>query len=143
LSKRVGEQVDDLRETVSDYAERATQRAQDSREALAQTTGAAIERARSTMQENIEYMLHERPLVLGALSLLAGVAIGAALPRTMIETDAMGAARQPLRAGGNRREAFRAAASQAGEKVMEAIAGGMSEAEKAREAAARSTSQHS
>ena len=97
MRERVGEQVDDLRETVSDYAERAAHRAQDTREALTRRTGAAIERARSSMQENIDYMLREQPLALGAVSLLAGIAIGAALPRTEIEADVAGLAREPLR----------------------------------------------
>ncbi len=110
MRERVGEQVDDLRETVSDYAERATHRAQDTREALTRRTGAAIERARSSMQENIDYMLREQPLALGAVSLLAGMAIGAALPRTEIEADVAGLAREPLREGASRREAFIAAA---------------------------------
>lgn len=106
---RVGEQVDDLRETVSDYAERAAHGAQEKREALTRRTGAAIERARSRMQDNIDYMLREQPLALGAVSLLAGIAIGAALPRTAIEADVAGLAREPLREGASRREAFPAA----------------------------------
>jgi len=110
MRERVGEQVDDLRETVSDYTERAAHRAQEKREALTRRTGAAIERARSGMQENIDYMLREQPLALGAVSLLAGIAIGAALPRTEIEADVAGLAREPLREGASRREAFIAAA---------------------------------
>ncbi len=97
LRERVGERVEDLRETVGDYAERAAHRAQEKREALTRRTGAAIERARSGMQENIDYMLREQPLALGAVSLLAGIAIGAALPRTVLETDAVGLVREPLR----------------------------------------------
>jgi ElaB/YqjD/DUF883 family membrane-anchored ribosome-binding protein len=111
MRERVGEQVDDLRETVSDYAERAAHSAQEKREDLTRRTGAAIERARSSMQENIDYMLREQPLALGAVSLLAGIAIGAALPRTEIEADVAGLAREPLREGASRREAFIAAAA--------------------------------
>jgi hypothetical protein len=105
MRERVGEQVEDLRDAVGDYAERATHRAQEQREALTRRTGAAIERARSGMQENIDYMLNEQPLALGAVSLLAGVAIGAALPRTVLETDVVGLARKPIRGGASRREA--------------------------------------
>ena len=97
MRERMGEQVDDLRESVSDYAERAAHRAQEKREALTRRTGAAIERARAGMQENIDYMLREQPLALGAVSLLAGMAIGAALPRTALEADAIGLAREPRR----------------------------------------------
>ena len=95
MRERVGEQVEDLREAVGDYAERAAHRAQEKREALTRRTGAAIERARAGVQENIDYMLREQPLALGAVSLLAGIAIGAALPRTEIEADAIGLARVP------------------------------------------------
>ena len=104
----MGERVDDLRESVGDYAERAAHRAQEKREALTRRTGAAIERARSGMQENIDYMLREQPLALGAVSLLAGIAIGAALPRTALEADAIGIAREPRREGAMRGQAFMA-----------------------------------
>ena len=95
LASDMREQVDDLRETVSDYAGRAAHRAQEKREALTRRTGAAIERARAGLQENVDYMLREQPLALGAVSLLAGMAIGAALPRTSLEADAIGLARAP------------------------------------------------
>ncbi len=139
LRQRVGEQVDDLRESVGDYAERATHRAQERREALTHRTGAAIERARSGLRENVDHMLREQPLALGALSLLAGIAIGAALPRTVIETRTVRVAREPLRGAPGRRETLRSAVGEVGEKVKEAIAGGVAEAEKLREAATRAT----
>ncbi len=140
LRQRVGERVEDLRESVGDYAERATHRAQESREAITHRTGEALERARSGLRENVDHMLREQPLALGALSLLAGVAIGAALPRTVIETRTVRVAREPLRGAPGRMETLRSAV---GEKVKEVVAGGVAEAEKLREAATRATTKAS
>ena len=137
LRQRVGEQVEDLRESVGDYAERATHRAQEKREALSHRTGEAFDRARSGLRENMDYMLREQPLALGALSLLAGVAIGAALPRTVIETRTVRVAREPLRGARGRMDTVRSAVGEVGEKVKEAIAGGVAEGDKLREAAMR------
>jgi hypothetical protein len=143
LRQRVGEQVEDLRESVGDYAERATHRAEEGREALTHRTGEAFEQARRGLRENVDYMLREQPLALGALSLLAGVAIGAALPRTVIETRTVRVAREPLRGAQGRRETLRSAVGDVGEKVKEAIAGGVAEADKLREAAMRATTKAS
>lgn len=140
MRERVGDQVDELREAAGGYAHRAARRAQEQGEALTERTGAAIDRVRSGVQENIDYMLHEQPLALGALSLLAGVLIGAALPRTMLETRTLGVTREPLR---GRMEAFRAAASDAGEKVKEAVSGAVSEAGKARDSVVQAASRTS
>ena len=143
LRQRVGEQVEDLRDSVGDYAERATHRAQEGREALTHRTGEVFEQARTGLRENVDYMLREQPLALGALSLLAGVAIGAALPRTVIETRTISVAREPLRGAQGRRETLRSAVGEVGEKVKEAIAGGVAEADKLREAAMRATTKAS
>jgi len=138
LRQRVGEQVEDLRESVGDYAERATHRAEEGREALTHRTGEAFEQARRGLRENVDYMLREQPLALGALSLLAG-----ALPRTVIETRTVRVAREPLRGAQGRRETLRSAVGDVGEKVKEAIAGGVAEADKLREAAMRATTKAS
>ena len=143
LRQRVGERVEDLRESVGDYAERATHRAQEGRETLTHRSGEVFEQARTGLRENVDYMLREQPLALGALSLLAGVAIGAALPRTVIETRTVRVAREPLRGAQGRRETLRSAVGEVGEKVKEAIAGGVAEAEKLREAATRATTKAS
>ena len=135
--------VEDLRESVGDYAERATHRAQERRETLTHRTGDAFEQARSGLRENIDHMLREQPLALGALSLLAGVAIGAALPRTVIETRTVRVAREPLRGAKGRMDTLRSAVGEVGEKVKEAIAGGAAEAEKLREATMRATTKAS
>ena len=136
MRERIGDQVEDLRDAAGGYAQRAARQAQESTEAITETAVAAFERARTGVQENIDYMLREQPLALGALSLLAGVAIGAALPRTVLETRTLNSAREPLR---GRMEAFKAAAGDVGERVKEAVSGAVSEVEKARESAARSS----
>ncbi len=142
MRERVGDQVDDLRETAGDYAGRVARRAQDAREAVAQRSGEVIERARSGLQENIDYMLHEQPLALGALSLLAGVAIGAALPRTGIETSATGAAAGRMIDAARRSaqgpiEALKSAAGEAGEKLKEAVVDGPLDAARQRDPSSR------
>lgn len=136
MRERIGDQVEDLRDAAGGYAQRAARQAQESTEAITETAGAAFERARTGVQENIDYMLREQPLALGALSLLAGVAIGAALPRTVLETRTLNSAREPLR---GRMEAFKSAAGDVGERVKEAVSGAVSEVEKSRESAARSS----
>ena len=143
LRQRVGERVEDLRESVGDYAERATHRAQEGREALTHRTGEVFEQARSGLRENVDHMLREQPLALGALSLLAGVAIGAALPRTVIEPRPVRVAREPLRGAQGRMDTLRSAVGEVGEKVKEVVAGGVAEAEKLREAATRATTKAS
>ena len=83
------------------------------------------------------------PLALGALSLLAGVAIGAALPRTVIETRTVRVAREPLRGARGGMETLKSAVGEVGEKVKEAMAGGVAEGEKLREAAMRAANKAS
>ena len=116
----------------------AAQQVQEGGEALMDTAGETFERARSTLQENIDYMVRERPLMLGAMGLIAGVAIGAALPRTMFERDAMRFARRPERA--ERRERFRAAVGEAGQAAREAFKGRMSEPAETRDAQTKTPS---
>ena len=134
----VSAQVEGLRGAVGDYAGRAAHQVQEGGEALMDTAGETFERVRSTLQENIDYMVRERPLMLGAMGLLAGVAIGAALPRTMFERDAMRFARRPERA--ERRERFRAAVGEAGQAAREAFKGRMSEAAETRDAQTKTPS---
>ena len=138
VSERVGAQVEGLRDTVGEFAGRAAQQVQEGGEALMDTAGETFERARSTLQENIDYMVRERPLMLGAMGLIAGVAIGAALPRTMFERDAMRFARRPERA--ERRERFRAAVGEAGQAAREAFKGRMSETAETRDAQTKTPS---
>lgn len=47
-------------------------------------------------REGYQHMLHERPLVLGAIGVALGAAIGAALPSTRREDELMGRARDDL-----------------------------------------------
>jgi len=111
VRERVGAKVEGLRERVGEFAERAAHHVQEDGGALMETAGETIEKARSTMQENFNHMLHEQPLMLGVMGMLAGVAIGAALPRTLFERDAMRLTREPLRTGAGRRDEMRSGAS--------------------------------
>jgi hypothetical protein len=148
MRERVEDQVDDLREAAGDYAGRAVRRTQETREAVTRRTGAMIENARTGMQENIDYMLHEQPLTVGALSLLAGIAIGAALPRTRLETGALGAAGNELadaawRGARGPMEAFKTAAGEVGETLQEAVAAGARDADTLRDLASRASTRSS
>lgn len=141
MRERVGAQVEGLRESVGEMAERATHQMQEGSDALMDTAGETFERARSSLQENFDYMMREQPLLLGALGLAAGIAIGAGLPKTLFERDAMRFVREP--SGVGRRGRLRAAVGEVAETAREALAGRKSEAEAAREAQARATSQTS
>ncbi len=141
VRERVGAQVEGLRGAVGEYAERATRQMQEGSEALMDTAGETFDRARSSLQENFDYMMREQPLMLGALGLLAGVAIGAALPRTMFERDAMRLARQSRRM--ERRERLRSAVGEVAETAREALKGRLGEAGEKREAQTKAPSQSS
>lgn len=84
-SARVGEAVDSSRETLADTAE---------------SVRAGVGRAAAATHEQIDYarermdrMLHEQPLLLGALGIAAGALIGALLPTTEAEDRWLGDAR--------------------------------------------------
>ena len=124
VTERVGAQVEGLRDTVGEYAERTAHQMQESSEALMETAGETFERARTTLQANFNHMLREQPLMLGAMGLLAGVAIGAALPRTLFERDAMRLVREPQRTSMGRRSG----ASETGPAGRESAKGGAAEA---------------
>jgi len=93
-------------------------------------------------------MLHEQPLTVGALSLLAGIAIGAALPRTRLETGALGAAGDELadaawRGARGPMEAFKTAAGEVGETLREAVVVGARDADTLRDLASRASTRSS
>ena len=74
------------------------------------------DRNRRAVQESIEDALEEQPLVLGALALAVGAAVGGALPRTRAEDEWLGAESDRLK------RAAREAAERQAEKAM-AVAG--------------------
>jgi hypothetical protein len=58
--------------------------------------GRSMQRMTRNAQTGLQRMLHENPLLVGAAAILAGAAIGGALPQTEKENDLMGDARDRL-----------------------------------------------
>ncbi len=88
------------------------------RRTAATSRGAA--RQGANLQDGLETLMRDQPLVLGAIAMALGAAVGGTLPRSRIEDRAMGAASD--RAKG----AVRAAAEETGAEVQ-AAAGAMAE----------------
>lgn len=96
MTSRVSESIDDLREAAGDYTQRARDYMSETTENLTQQSSEMMEKARSSVQENISWMLEEQPLVLGAIGLAAGAVLGAMLPETEMENRTLGSARDEL-----------------------------------------------
>lgn len=95
LADKVGGAASDVKEAVSGAAEHAVQGVQD----LGSQAGAVGRKAARSFEE----ILQQEPLIVGALGLAVGVAIGAAFPATALEDRTFGAARDKLMdAGGEK-----------------------------------------
>lgn len=97
-----------LGETVSDAASRAGEAASSAASAVSETvsrqarwaarrTSAGAARAGRTVQRNFLDLVEEQPLVVGAIGVAIGAAIGALLPPTRTEDEWVGPARDRLR----------------------------------------------
>lgn len=107
LRQRARGFADDAREAIGQRADRARQAAASARETLSSTASSAAERARSmagsARQQAVRYghraeetfmdTLEREPLIIGALGVAVGAAVGAALPSTPVEDRYVG----PLR----------------------------------------------
>jgi len=129
MTSRVSEGIDDLREAAGDYSQRARDYMSDTTEHLTQQSSEIYEKARSTMQENINWMLEEQPLVLGAIGLAAGAVIGAMLPETEMENRTLGSARDELaetakNMAQERVDALKSMAGDVSEKVGQVMSSG-------------------
>ncbi len=129
VTQRVSDSVDDLREAAGDYTERARHYVQETGEQITRQSGEMMDRARSSLQENVTWMVQERPLVLGALSFAAGALLGTLLPETEVENRTLGTARDELtEAAGKmaqeRVDALKSAAGDVSEPVSKAVSGG-------------------
>ncbi|HYC41754.1 MAG TPA: DUF3618 domain-containing protein [Noviherbaspirillum sp.] len=102
-ASNVGQKLSD---TASSVSGRVQQAGQSARTRLQETAGSAQARMsemgrRSQMQmerakDRFGQMMDEQPLVLGALGLAVGAALGAAIPNTRRENEMMGSARDDL-----------------------------------------------
>ncbi len=82
-----------VKETVKDGAQRVKEAVDDARDQAAQTASRVAERTNEVGQyakNGFDKALDDHPLVLGALALAAGAAIGGALPRTKREDEMLG-----------------------------------------------------
>jgi ElaB/YqjD/DUF883 family membrane-anchored ribosome-binding protein len=105
-------------ESMSSTAEAARRRASD----LGHAAGDQMQRARS----QLDYMIQEHPLVIGAIGLAVGALLGAAAPRTRQEDELMGGARDRMmdraaEAGKSQMEKVEQAASAAKDAATQAV----------------------
>lgn len=82
-------------ETASQYASTASRWADDAREGLMDRSSRLALRAR-TLPEELDEAVQDHPLVLAALGVAVGAALGASLPATSIENRALGVTRDQL-----------------------------------------------
>lgn len=129
MTSRVSGGLDELREAAGDYTQRAREYVSETSENITQQSSEIYDKARSTVQENIDWMLKEQPLVLGAIGLAAGAVIGAMLPETEMENRTLGSARDELaetakNMAQERVEALKSMAGDVGEKVGQVMSSG-------------------
>jgi len=110
MASRTSETTNDLKEKISDTASavsgRVQQASQSARSRLQESAGSAQARMSEVTrrsQQQVErakdrfgQMLEEQPLVMGAVGLAVGAALGAAIPSTRRENEMMGSARDDL-----------------------------------------------
>jgi hypothetical protein len=84
----LGEGFDDIKERAGDRLRSMRQRAGGAVHSVTDATRDRWDRARS----GVEYLAHDRPLVLGAIGLAVGAALGASAPRTHREEQVLGRA---------------------------------------------------
>jgi hypothetical protein len=114
--------------SASESMSSAKQRLSGTMSSVADTTRQQYERARGS----IDYLVNEQPLLLGAIGLAIGAALGAAAPRTRKEEEMMGEASRNLM------DKAKEAGSEQLEKAKEI---GTQQLEKAKEAVKQTTSQ--
>ncbi len=88
VAASLGEKASELKHHLADSAEHA-------RHGVSQLGGQAAHTGRK-VQNTFESMMRDEPLIVGALGLALGVAVGAALPSTPLEDRTFGAVRDDL-----------------------------------------------
>lgn len=136
VRQKAGQVLGQAREKAGEWSEQA-------REKTHELTDEARERAEwigRKVQDQTRYIVEEQPLVLGALGIAIGAAIGATLPRTRQEDRLMGQARDELlhRADETGGELIHQAREQV-KSGMESMASGMGEGQRGQETERRST----
>jgi ElaB/YqjD/DUF883 family membrane-anchored ribosome-binding protein len=116
----LGDGLDNIREHAADRLRSVRQRTGGAVHSMTDATRDRWERARS----GVEDLAHEHPLVLGAIGLAVGAALGASAPRTRQEERVLGAASRSVsekirEAGGEQLDKAREAVRQAAEPGRE------------------------
>ncbi|NDW07804.1 DUF3618 domain-containing protein [Jiella pacifica] len=103
-AKTAGQSVSDAASSAGDAARRGFHDASDSVSHASSTamhsarrTGRSAYRAGARAQRNVADLIHDEPLVFGAIALAIGAAVGALLPATRTEDEWMGETRDHLR----------------------------------------------
>jgi ElaB/YqjD/DUF883 family membrane-anchored ribosome-binding protein len=110
----LGRRTHDVRDRALHIGHNAASRARRARQSV-------VEQAGQT-QNAILQLIHEQPVIVGAIGLAIGAVIGASLPRSRQEDELMGEASESLKAAaeGTAREQF-ARAQEAGGRIVEKV----------------------
>lgn len=127
VQQRVGEMARGVRDTTGQVASRVRGTTSQIASSMRSTTSQIGRGARYSAQQarsGFEYMLNEQPLVLGALGIALGAALGAIVPATRREDELMGEARDDLlhqakEAGAEQLHKVQRVAEEAGEAAKE------------------------
>jgi ElaB/YqjD/DUF883 family membrane-anchored ribosome-binding protein len=114
VGDRLGGAADGLRERASHLADSAGERLGGAREHVSELRGETGETARRAMG-GIDRVIHDQPLIAGAITFGLGLAAGLAVPTTRFEDEKLGATSDQLK------DAAKEKASEAGEKALEVI----------------------
>ncbi|WP_434149996.1 DUF3618 domain-containing protein [Methylocaldum gracile subsp. desertum] len=100
---RVSETVGHVRETLGEKASHVRHSVGDTMSSVREKAGEVSHRAQDqavrlghAAQDQYQHVVQEQPLVLGALGIAIGAALGAAVPRTRMEDEMMGETRDRL-----------------------------------------------
>ncbi len=91
-SRTVSSYADQASRTVSSYADQASRYANDASRRIAEQSGQFYESATSTLQDTVQRVVREQPLMVALAGVAAGAAVAAAFPRTDIEERTLGPA---------------------------------------------------
>ncbi len=95
MSAYAGELSERASETASEYSAAAGRWAEDARDVLSERSARLARQARDLPHE-LDEAVRDHPLVLGALGIAVGAALGASFPASSLESRAMGGAREQL-----------------------------------------------
>jgi hypothetical protein len=95
MTRYASQMIQSVSETVSSYAASASRAASSARDGVMDRTHRLADRARS-LPEELDEAVQDHPLVLAALGLAVGAALGATLPASSIENRTMGRASDGL-----------------------------------------------